>query len=61
MTEEIKHISVIGVGNLGKQIAEWSALYNYIVTIFDINQEGLKKFVIDAYKNIKQRGDFLSN
>lgn len=55
MTEKIKYVSVIGVGNLGKQIAEWSALYNYIVTIFDINQEGIKEFIINAYKKIKQR------
>jgi 3-hydroxybutyryl-CoA dehydrogenase len=56
VTEKIKHVSVIGIGNLGKQIAEWSALYNYIVSIFDVNPEGLKEFVIDAYKNIKQKG-----
>jgi 3-hydroxybutyryl-CoA dehydrogenase len=56
MTESIKNVSIIGIGNLGKQIAEWSAFYDYQLTIFDINQEGLKEFVESAYKKIHQKG-----
>ena len=41
----MKNISIIGVGFLGKQIAEKSALQNYTIYIYDIKSEGLEKFV----------------
>jgi len=45
MVETIKKVSIIGIGNLGKQIAKWAAFYGYNVTIFDIKKEGLRDFV----------------
>lgn len=56
MTDRINNISVIGIGNLGKQIAEWSALYNYNVNIFDINPTGLNGFIEDVLKRVKEKG-----
>jgi 3-hydroxybutyryl-CoA dehydrogenase len=56
MIKTIKKLSVIGIGNLGKQIAEWAAFYGYQVTIFDVKQEGLTDFVDSAYKKIQQKG-----
>jgi len=55
MIDRIKTVSVIGVGNLGKQIAEWSALFNYNVNIFDINPVGLIEFVEEALKRVKEQ------
>ena len=54
--EKINKVSVIGIGNLGKQIAEWSAFYDYQVNIYDINLVGLKEFVSEAYEKIQQKG-----
>jgi len=56
MTEKIKNVAIIGIGNLGKQIAEWSALYGYQITIFDINTSGLQDFVHEVYKKIQTKG-----
>jgi len=56
MTEKIKNVAIIGIGNLGKQIAEWSALYGYQITIFDINPSGLQDFVHEVYKKIQTKG-----
>ncbi len=56
MENKIKNISIIGFGNLGKQIAERAALYDYQVTIYDIDQKGIKEFVDDARLRIKERG-----
>jgi 3-hydroxybutyryl-CoA dehydrogenase len=55
MMDDIKNISIIGIGNLGKQIAEWSALYDYRVSIFDTKQEGLKEFIENALKNAQEK------
>ncbi|MFW9938167.1 MAG: 3-hydroxyacyl-CoA dehydrogenase family protein [Candidatus Thorarchaeota archaeon] len=55
MSNEIKNVSIIGIGNLGKQIAEWSALYNYKVSIFDTNQEGIKEYIDEALKKVKEK------
>ncbi len=51
----IKNVSVIGVGTLGKQIAEWAALCNYKVNIFDVNQTGLRDFVKNAQIKIREK------
>ena len=56
MVETIKKVSIIGIGNLGKQIAKWAAFYGYNVTIFDIKKEGLRDFVDNTYKEIQQKG-----
>jgi 3-hydroxybutyryl-CoA dehydrogenase len=47
--KKIKNVSVIGAGFTGKQIAATTALYNYNVRIFDINQEVLD--VAEKYIN----------
>ena len=44
MSEEIKIVSIIGVGYLGKQIAERSALKGYTIRLYDTNVEDLEKF-----------------
>jgi 3-hydroxybutyryl-CoA dehydrogenase len=44
MNNEIKIIAVIGVGYLGKQIAEQTALKEYSIRLYDINKEDLEKF-----------------
>ena len=44
MSEEIKIVSVIGAGYLGKQIAERSALKEYTIRLYDTNVEDLEKF-----------------
>ena len=44
MVENIKKLSIIGVGYLGKQIIEKSILFNYDVKVFDINKEDLETF-----------------
>lgn len=51
----IKNVSVIGVGTLGKQIAEWAALCNYKVNVFDVNQTGLRDFVKNAQIKIREK------
>jgi 3-hydroxybutyryl-CoA dehydrogenase len=62
---EIKKVSVIGAGFTGKQIAAITALYNYKVSVFDINLEMLEvaeKYIngvlkrnkkLDLIKNVK--------
>jgi 3-hydroxybutyryl-CoA dehydrogenase len=55
MTNEIKNVSIIGYGTLGKQIAEHSAAYDYNVNIFDINQEGIKEYIEEALKKVKEK------
>ncbi|NHJ25200.1 MAG: 3-hydroxyacyl-CoA dehydrogenase family protein [Candidatus Lokiarchaeota archaeon] len=44
MSKDIKIVSVIGVGYLGKQIAEQTALKSYTVRLYDTNKEDLEKF-----------------
>ncbi len=55
---DIKNISVIGAGFTGKQIAAIIALYNYNVSIFDINIEILdkaKKYIDGLLKRNKKQ------
>lgn len=56
MVKDTKTVAIIGIGNLGKQIAEWSAAHGYDVNIFDINSEGLIKFFDDISKKLKIGG-----
>ena len=44
MNEEITIVSIIGVGYLGKQIAERSALKGYTIRLYDTNVEDLEEF-----------------
>jgi 3-hydroxybutyryl-CoA dehydrogenase len=53
MLKDIKIVAIIGIGNLGKQIAEWSATHGYDVNIFDINSEELMKFYDDISHKLK--------
>lgn len=54
MSNEIKNVSVIGVGYLGKQIAEQTASKDYSVRLYDVNKEDLEKFSrkLERRKNI---------
>jgi len=60
---EIEHVSVIGAGFTGKQIAATTALHGYNVRIFDINSEILeeaKKYINGVLKRNKKH-EFLNN
>lgn len=52
----IKNVSVIGIGTLGKQIAERAALCNYQVHIFDVNPTGIQDFVKNVRKKVRDKG-----
>ncbi len=55
---EIKNVSVIGAGFTGKQIAATSALNNFNVFIFDINEDflnGAKKYINGVLKRNKKQ------
>ena len=48
MSDNIKDVCIIGAGFTGKQIAAQTALYNYIVHVFDIDEkmiETAKKYI----------------
>lgn len=49
----IRNVSVIGVGTLGRQIAERAALCNYKVHVFDVNPTGLRDFVKHAQQKVR--------
>ncbi|KON30332.1 hypothetical protein AC480_01315 [miscellaneous Crenarchaeota group archaeon SMTZ1-55] len=52
----ITTVSVIGVGTLGKQIAERAALCNYEVHVFDVNPRGLREFVQNVQQKVRAHG-----
>ena len=56
MLKDIKIVAIIGIGNLGKQIAEWSATHGYDVNMYDINSEGLMKYFDDISHKLKIGG-----
>ena len=56
MSEEIKIVSIIGVGYLGKQIAERAALKGYIVRLYDTNVKDLEEFS-KKLKKIKETAE----
>ena len=56
MTNEIKIVSVIGLGFMGKQIAGRTALYDYTVRIYDVKTEGLDKFARSLTRKKKRLG-----
>ena len=52
----VSNVSIIGAGFTGKQIAEWTVLHNFKVSVFDINQDVLdetKKFITGSLKRKK--------
>ncbi len=56
MTKKITNISVIGVGTLGKQIAELAGLHHYHVKVYDINPRGIPNFIQRAMTKISNNG-----
>ena len=61
MSEDIKIVSIIGVGYLGKQIAEKSALKEFAIRLYDTNIEGLEKFTIELNRRKKTPGEITSH
>jgi 3-hydroxybutyryl-CoA dehydrogenase len=61
--KEIKKISVIGAGFTGKQIAAITALYNYNVSVFDINTRTLEeaKHYISGLIKRSKKHELISN
>jgi 3-hydroxybutyryl-CoA dehydrogenase len=55
LSHEIKNVSIIGVGFLGKIITERTAEYNYNVCIYDINPKGLEKFANSLTRKKKRK------
>jgi 3-hydroxybutyryl-CoA dehydrogenase len=52
----VSNVSIIGAGFTGKQIAEWTVLHNFKVSVFDIKQDVLddtKKFITGSLKRKK--------
>ncbi len=56
MADEIKVVSIIGIGFMGKQIVEKSADKNYSIRMYDANTEGFDKYTrkIARRKRIKK-------
>ena len=61
MSEEIKIISIIGAGYLGKQIAERTALKEYTIRLYDTNVEDLEKFSRKLKRRKKTQGEITSH
>ena len=63
MNSIIKKIGIIGAGFMGRQIANWAALHNYTIHIYDINAEVIedaKAFITKALKR-KHEDDRINN
>jgi len=61
MSEDIKIISIIGAGYLGKQIAEKTALKEYTIRLYDTNVEDLEKFSRNLKIRKKTPGEITSH
>ena len=61
MSEDIKVVSVIGVGYLGKQIAEKTALKEYTIRLYDTNSEDLANFTRKLKRRKKTPGEVTSH
>ncbi|NVM19997.1 MAG: 3-hydroxyacyl-CoA dehydrogenase family protein [Candidatus Lokiarchaeota archaeon] len=61
MSEDINIVSIIGVGYLGKQIAEKTAMKEYTIHLYDTNVEDLEKFSIELKKRKKTSGEITSH
>ncbi len=57
MSEEIKIVSIIGTGYLGKQIAEKAALKEFTIRLYDTNIEDLEKFSKELKRSKKSPGE----
>ncbi len=55
MTQDIRTVSIIGIGTMGKQISEWLALYNYDVNIYDANPVALEEHVEKTKQKVKEK------
>jgi 3-hydroxybutyryl-CoA dehydrogenase len=56
MTNEVTTVSVIGVGTLGKQIAELAGLHHYHVKIYDIDPQGIPDLIQRIRTKIFEKG-----
>ena len=61
MSKDIKIVSIIGVGYLGKQIAEKTAMKEYSIRLYDTNLEDLEKFSTELKKRKKTPGEITSH
>ena len=61
MSEDIKIISIIGTGYLGKQIAEKTTLKEYSIRLYDTNVEDLEKFTRELKRRKKTQGEITSH
>lgn len=61
MSKDIKIVSIIGVGYLGKQIAEKTALKDYSIRLYDTNVEDLAKFSRKLKRRKKTPGEVTSH
>jgi len=63
MSDIIKNVCIIGAGFTGKQIAAQTALHDYIVHVFDINEkiiETAKKYISGVLKR-KNKNELIEN
>jgi 3-hydroxybutyryl-CoA dehydrogenase len=63
MGQNIKKVGIVGAGFMGRQIANWIALHNYTVHMYDIDSEVLedaKVFITKALKR-KHEENIISN
>jgi len=61
MSKDIKIVSIIGVGYLGKQIAKKTAMNEYSIRLYDTNLEDLEKFSTELKKRKKTPGEITSH
>ncbi|MFX0175592.1 MAG: 3-hydroxyacyl-CoA dehydrogenase family protein [Candidatus Hodarchaeota archaeon] len=57
MSESILNVGIIGAGFTGKQIAAWTALFDFRVKVYDLNSEMLeaaKKYISGVLKRKKK-------
>ena len=63
MSVTIKKVGIVGAGFMGRQIANWTALHNYTVHLYDINSkilEDAKTFITKALKR-KHKENLITN
>ena len=58
LSTDIKNVSIIGIGFLGRIITERTAVYNYNVRIYDIDPEGLEKLARSLTRKKKRKNLF---
>jgi 3-hydroxybutyryl-CoA dehydrogenase len=63
MNPNIKTVGIVGTGFMGRQIANWAALHNYTIHMYDIDSEVLedaKVFITKALKR-KHKENIITN